>query len=271
MKTICCQSEKMEILFLVVIAIMISCFMFVIFELNKLEHRTTIKQQSTIAAETVDEEQQNELVYKLNTDKIKFRLYDAKWALDYKSYELYKNIIYESLLINEPFYTKFYMFLLTLEKNNFMIIDKNTNVITVNTRDKNNKMHTSKSYQVFSVQDISIVTIKCALDNILKFQKSDVQNIIIAIFVIVLKQSVHYLSREAPIATIENLLDNYQYKKDVEFIISLIEQKDNQVTFVHKALAKAFNICNTFPFNDSELSPSVQIPNHLPIKYLQSI
>lgn len=284
----------MEILFLVVIAILIACFIFVILQLNnepnKLEYKATIKpqsvetkqiasscptpqrkKQSTIVAETVLQKQDEELVYKLNTDKIKFRLYDAKWALDYKSYELYKNIIYESLLINEPFYTKFYMFLLTLEKNNFMIIDKNTNVITVNTRDKNNKMHTSKSYQVFSVQDISIVTIKCALDNILKFQTSDAQNIIIAIFVIVLKQSVHYLSREAPIATIDNLLDNYQYKKDVEFIISLIEQKDNQVTFVHKSLAKAFNICNTFPFNDSELPPSVQIPNHLPIKYLQSI
>lgn len=261
----------MEILFLVVIAIMILCFMFVVFELNKLEHRTTIKQQSTIAAETVDQEQPNELVYNLNTDKIKYYLYNAKEELDFKSYQLYKKIIYENLWISEPFYTKFYNFLLTLEKNNFMIIDKNTNVITMNMRDENNKMHVSKSYQVFSVQDISIVTIKCALDNISQFQTSDAQNIIIAIFVIVLKQSVHYLSHDAQLATIDNLLDNYEYKKNVEHIVSLIEQKDNQLTFVHKALAQAFNICNTFPFNDSELPPSVRIPNHWPIKFLQPI
>lgn len=284
----------MEILFLVVIAILIACFIFVILQLNnepnKLEYKATIKpqsvetkqiasscptpqrkKQSTIVAETVLQKQDEELVYNLNTDKIKYYLYNAKEELDFKSYQLYKKIIYENLWISEPFYTKFYDFLLTLEKNNFMIIDPNTNVITMNMRDENNKMHVSKSYQVFSVQDIAIATIKCALDNISQFQTSDAQNIIIAIFVIVLKQSVHYLSHDAQLATIDNLLDNYEYKKNVEHIVSLVEQKDNQLTFVHKALAQAFNICNTFPFNDSELPEPLQIPLYWPIKFLQPI
>lgn len=270
----------MEILLLIVIAFIAVYVLFIIIRLDNGVHQTSIeperiepiKAQCKIESATVvDEKPKKQIMYQLNTTMVKFCLYNAKRDLNPKLSRLYQTIIADNLWINEPFYSEFYRFLLVLEQNNFMIIDKNSNAITVNMRDKNNKMQVSKAYQVFSVQDIAIETIRYALYKILDFQKSDSQNIVIAIFVIVLKQSVHYLSHETPLATIDSLLNNYQYKKNVEHIILLIEQKDSKMIFVHNALAKAFEVCSTFPFNDSELPEPLQIPTKLPVKYLQEI
>ena len=92
-----------------------------------------------------------------------------------------------------------------------------------------------------------------------------------SIFVIVLKQSVHYLSHEVPINIIDKVLEGYEHTQAIRDIVLLIEKKDSQFYFIQESIYNAFNTVETFPYNDSEVPKTIKIREEQPIKLLQKI
>ena len=114
--------------------------------------------QQKLSNEEIDEESRR--VYKLNTHKVQYSLFNPIYdgLDDFNS--IYELIIHDNLWINEPFHTKFYEFCMIINDNDFMIIDPYSKVITMNIRDKYNKVQTSKSYQVYFTKEIIMHAIR---------------------------------------------------------------------------------------------------------------
>jgi len=213
---------------------------------------------------------EQEPVFQLNTHKVKYKLYNSTNDLRELAF-LYKIVVKKYYWINEPFHSQFYKILLILEKNDFMILDSSSKILTINVRDKNNEVQTSKSFQVFNTRDIFETVITRAIKDIARFNKNDAQNIIIAIFIIVLEKSVHYLSKDEPISIIKELLNEYKYSDNVKYIIDLIKEKDSKLIFVKDAFKYAFRATQTLPYNDSEVPQPLQLSQKTPQKFLQEI
>jgi hypothetical protein len=203
-------------------------------------------------------------------EPIKLSLYDTN-NLDYKMTDLYEKVIHSNLWINEPFHSKFYEFLMLINDNNFMIIDPNSKVITMNVRDKQNKMQTSKYYQVYSTKDIIRHSITYCMSDITRFNKKDAQNLVISIFILVLKQSIHFQSQEVPQNIIDEILEGYEQAQAIKNIIQMIESKNEKVYFIQESIYNAFCVVETLPYNDSEVTKALEIKQKLPQKLLQSI
>ena len=204
------------------------------------------------------------------TDKVKYWLYYPSFNLNELAF-LYKLVVHKNYWLNEPFHSKFYELLMLIDNNDFMIVDPNSKVITINVRDKYNKVQTSKSYQVYNTRDIIKFVIPECIEDIKRCNKKDAQNLLISIFILALEKSVHCLSREVPKDTINKLLKNYEHSKDVSYIFGLIEEKDSQLYFIKEAFYEAFSLIDTLPYNDSEVAKPLQIAQELPIKFLQEI
>ena len=155
--------------------------------------------------------------------------------------------------------------------NDVMIIDPYSKVITMNVRDKYNKVQTSKSYQVYSTKDIIKHMISYCMEDIAKFNKKDAQNLLMSIFILALKQSVHYLSKDVPQNIIDRILKDYKEAPEIENIIQMIKDKNEQLHFMQQSLYNAFSVVDTFPYNDSEVPKALEIRKELPQKLLQSI
>jgi len=243
------------------------------FYANKSEKKIEPKQAQSLEKKQNIEKipKEPEQIYRLQTHKMKYLLYDARSDLKSDLKYLYYEVIVNNFWINEPFHSKFYEILLMFDRNELMVVDKNTKVITMNIRDSNNKMIKSKAYQVFEAKNIVEVTIDEAMSDILRFEKQEAQTIVIAICIIVLEKSLHYLSREMPQWIIADLLKNYEHANDVKCILDLNDKKDHRLFFVQKAFQEAFQICETEPYNDSETSDPFYILKKLPPKYLREI
>lgn len=100
---------------------------------------------------TEEVEPEPEKFYELNTHKVRYALYNPSSEGLHELRAIYKLVVHDNLWINEPFHTKFYEFLMLINDNDFMIIDPYSKVITMNVRDKYNKVQTSKSYQVYTL------------------------------------------------------------------------------------------------------------------------
>lgn len=217
-------------------------------------------------------EANREPVNRMQIDKIKYWLYNPFYDLEsYSLIALYNDFVVKHLWINEPFHSTFYKILMILDKNEFMIIDQNSKVITMNVRDKNNKMTTSKSFQIFATRDIVEATIERAIHDIVRFNRHDAQNIVIAICIITLEQSLHYQSKEISMNTIKNLFQDYAHTEDIQYIIALLKEKDKKLKFVHNAFQIAFETIQTEAYNDSEVPKPLQLPIKLPQKFLKEI
>ena len=177
----------------------------------------------------------------------------------------------KNLWINEPFHSKFYEILMVLDKNEFMIADPHSRVITMNVRGKDNQLSTSKSFQVFATRDIVVATFSNAMSDIVRFDKHDAQNIAIAMCVIALEQSLHYQSNEVSLDTIKTILNDYEFTEDVYNISNLVKEADEQLQFVANAFKMAFQTSSTYAYNDSEVPKALQLPTKLPQKVLKEV
>ena len=227
---------------------------------KKLQIELEIKKKQELFEKSILGQKEAIKYYLFNTDLLRYNLV-----------YLYKDIICDLLWINEPFHTKFYEFLMLINDNNFMIIDKNSEVMTMNIRDKYNKMQTSKSYQVFSTKDVLIFVINQTINHLARLNKYDAQNILLAIFVFALEQSVHYISRDIAINTINELLKSYPYNDNIIDISKSIKDENSNLKFVSSAFNLAFSKLNTLPYNDSEIKKPLEFPPKLPQKFLQKI
>ena len=228
--------------------------------------------QEAINEEITEEvEPEPEKFYELNTHKVRYALYNPSFEGLHEFRAIYKLVVHDNLWINEPFHSKFYEFLMLINDNQFMIIDPYSKVITMNVRDKYNKVQTSKSYQVYSTKDIIKHMISYCIDDITRFSKKDAQNLVISIFIVALKQSVHYLSKEVPQNIIDKMLEGYEKASAIKHIIQMLEAKNEKVYFIQEAFYDAFSVVETFPYNDSEVPKALEIRKELPQKLLQTI
>lgn len=206
--------------------------------------------------------------YQLNTHKVRLILFDARKDLK-KFIHLYQLIVVKNYWVNEPFYSKFYELLLVFEKNDFMIIDSNVKVITMNLRTKNNEVETSRAFEVYSSADIVDFTIRTSMENILQFKQEDAQNIVIAICIFILEKSVHYLSQEVSKTLVIELFYDYKKVQKIRKIAELINEKNSALLFVSDAFEQALSTVETYPYNDSEVPQQLQLAQELPQKFLQ--
>lgn len=220
---------------------------------------------------TEEVEPEPEKFYELNTHKVRYTLYNPSFEGLHEFRAIYKLVVHDNLWINEPFHSKFYEFLMLINDNQFMIVDPYSKVITMNVRDKYNKVQTSKSYQVYSTKDIIKHMISYCIDDITRFSKKDAQNLVISIFIVALKQSVHYLSKEVPQNIIDKMLEGYEKASAIKHIIQMLEAKNEKVYFIQEAFYDAFSVVETFPYNDSEVPKALEIRKELPQKLLQTI
>lgn len=234
-------------------------------EANSFNEAKEIHSEENISNDFIEKEP--EKIYQLQTHKVKYLIYDYSKNLTYEFTDLYVNIILNNLWINEPFHSIFYKLLILFDKDEFIIKDKNSKVLTLNTRDKySNTMIVSKSYQVFSSKKILKITLLKALNEIIKFRKDDAQNIILAICIITLQKSLHFSNGKISNDFVDKLLTT-----NIKDIISMIEKKHHQLLFVEDSFLFAFLNTRTEPYNDSEELSFVKIPTNLPKKVLTQI
>ena len=216
-------------------------------------------------------EEESNRVYKLNTHNVQYSLFNPIYDGLHDFISIYELVIHDNLWINEPFHSKFYEFCMIINDNDFMIIDPSSKVITMNIRDKYNKVQTSKSYQVFSTKDIIKYVIRYTIADIKSYEKIEAQNLVISIFILVLKQSVHYLSYDVPQNIIDKVLEGYEHTQAIRDIVLLIEERDSQFYFIQESIYNAFNRVETLAYNDSEVPKSIKIREKQPTKLLQKI
>jgi len=228
--------------------------------------------QEAINEEITEEvEPEPEKFYELNTHKVKYSLYNPSFEGIHEFETIYKLVVHNNLWINEPFHSKFYEFLMLINDNQFMIIDPYSKIITMNVRDKYNKVQISKSYQVYSTKDIIKHMISYCMEDITRFNKNDAQNLLISIFIVALKQSVHYLSKEVAQNIIDKMLKGYEEATAIRNIVQMVEAKKEKVYFIQESMYNAFSVVETLPYNDSEVSKVLEIRKELPQKLLQSV
>ncbi len=206
-------------------------------------------------------------IYQLQTHKVKYLIYDYSKNLTYQFRDLYIDIVLNNLWMNEPFHSTFYKLLILFDKDELMIRNKNSKILTLNIRDKySNNMIASNSYQVFSSKKILNMTLLKSINEIIKFNKNDAQNIILAICIITLQKSLHFSNGK-----ISNDFINELLTTNVKNIITMIKDKHPQLLFIEDSFLFAFLNTRTEPYNDSEELSFVKIPVNLPKKVLTQI
>jgi hypothetical protein len=239
-------------------------------QISESQHLEPLQEQKTKDSKV--EESKLEPVYQLQTHKVKYWLYTPYY--DLKSYSLrylYHDIVVKNLWVNEPFHSKFYEILMILDKNEFMMIDPHSRVITMNVRGKDNKVTTSKSFQVFATQDIVESTLKVAMLDIVRFNQHDAKHIVLAICLIALEQSRHYQAKEVSTNLIASLLMDYEDAEHIHDVIILLKGQNEQLEFLNKAFQIAFETTQTEAYNDSEVSKPLQLSKKLPQKVLKEV
>lgn len=212
-------------------------------------------------------EKEPEKIYELQTHKVKYQIYDYSKNLTYEFRDLYIDIVLNNLWINEPFHSTFYKLLILFDKDELIIKDKNSKILTLNVRDQySNNMIVSKSYQVFSSKRIVKMTLLKAINEIIKFKKDDAQNIILAICIITLQKSIHFTNGK-----ISNDFINELLTTEMKNIITMIQDKHHQLLFIEDSFLFAFLNTTTEPYNDSEELNFIKIPINLPKKVLTQI
>ena len=103
---------------------------------NNLENKDNLSVElredvKTEITEDIEIEISKSQLYALQTHKVKYLLFDTKIELKYLS-DLYQIIIINNYWISQPFHDKFYEFLKIIDANNFMIIDPNSKIISMN-------------------------------------------------------------------------------------------------------------------------------------------
>ena len=238
--------------------------------LEEKEHQHYLQNlQKKLIMKEIEEESNR--VYKLNTHNVQYSLFNPIYDGLHDFISIYELVIHDNLWINEPFHSKFYEFCMIINDNDFMIIDPSSKVITMNIRDKYNKVQTSKSYQVYSSKEIIKNVIRYSITDIKSYEKIEAQNLLISIFIIVLKQSVHYLSYDVPQNIIDKVLEGYKHTQAIRDIVLLIQKRDSQLYFIQESIYNAFNRVETLAYNDSEVPKSIKIREKQPTKLLQKI
>lgn len=265
----------MNNVFILILFSMIILLIYVYFKINK---RLIAKEKEQIDLLMSIQNQKDsdiviekEIEYQLQTHKIKFSFFDTKYYLESSLGLLYQKIVIKNIWINEPFHSKFYEILILINRNKFLIKDRNSNVITMHVRGKDNKVTVSNAFNIFTTLDIVVETFNLCIRNILEFEKEEAQNIVLVICILALEKSQYYNNKECPKNTIFYLLSNYEYLDDIEFILAQIKIKNERFEFIETAFNDSFDRTFTRIYNDTEISKPLFLIEELPEKILLHI
>lgn len=210
------------------------------------------------------------VLYQLNTDLIRYRLYSTK-HLQKDTQILYSNIILKNLWINEPFHSTFYKFLLMLNKDTYFVRDPFSKVITSNLRNDANQMVKVESYLVLSVLELIAYCISNCLGSIKKFRRSDAQNLTLALMIFVLQKSENMI--ESYLFTMKKyLFEDYPDANKCEYILSLLDHHDERLKFIPAVYDLAIRNVDRHPYVAGTTQPELSTNTlFLPNKVLQTL
>lgn len=207
-------------------------------------------------------EQKKEILLRLNTDSVKFSFY---YPITFKSIaakNLYKRIIVDQLMIDEPFHSDFVKILRLIDQSESWIKSKNTKELKLKIRKNNGKFERGTSFKVYSLRDLSF-QFSSEIFEYLKRNKSTkiyIQNTLLAVllFNIYNVKEIKYLcnkdltDEELTLCLSSIILENYTYKNEILEILNLIQQNHSSVKFILKIYDEAVRWQQEFPYIEKE-------------------
>lgn len=254
----------MEILsFLIILGLIWLAWLF--FPFHSMSHKGQIKDD----IQHIDKEEHcaAPVLYQLNTDLIRYKLYSVK-HLSKEAQILYTKVIIENLWVNEPFHSTFFKLLLILNENQFFIKDPFSNVIKCNLRDEYNQMVIVESYTVLSTLEIVEYCIHKNFHSIFRLKKQNPKNVILAWVLWIMKKSQN-MNEDDLCHLKKNVLEDYV---PIDHLVSLIEMYDNHFDFIRLTFDFAINFSDRHPYvaDSTQSKPFIAIAK-LPMKTLQAL
>lgn len=148
-----------------------------------------------------------------------------------------------------------------------MIVDPHSRVITMNVRNKDNKVTTSKSFQVFATRDILEATLKCYRRNCTISSAWCAANCHYDLCLDC--KSLHYQSDEVSIETIQNVLRDYVRIEDVYYVRALLDNEDEKLHFVNKAFQMALCTHRLMPIMIVKFGNPLTVTNKITSKSIK--
>lgn len=259
----------MDILSLLLIVSISAWIIWIIFPVSvqQKEYKTEDEKQKV-----EEEEPQNTppVLYQLNTDLIRYRLYSTK-HLQKDTQILYSNIILKNLWINEPFHSTFYKFLLMLNQDAYFVRDPFSKVITSNLRNDANQMVKVESYLVLSVLELITYCISNCHGSIKQFRRTDAQNLTLALMIFVLQMSENMIESYL-FEMKKHLFEDYPEVDKSEYILSLLDHHDERLKFIPVVYDLAIKNVDRHPYVAGTTQPKLSINTlFLPKKVLQTL
>lgn len=233
-------------------------------------HNMSHKEQLEDDIQHSEKEEQHRVppvLYQLNTDMIRYKLYSVN-HLSKEAQILYTKVIIENLWVNEPFHSTFFKLLLLLNENRFFIQDPFSNVIKCNLRDEYNQMIVVESYTVLSTLEMVEYCIHENFRSIFRHKKQNPKNVILAWILWIMKKSLNMYEDDL-LYLKKNVLEDYA---QVDHIVSLIEMYDSRFDFIRLTYNFAINFVDRHPYvaDGTPSKPSTTVIK-LPIKTLQTL
>jgi len=199
-----------------------------------------------------------EIIFKFNTDVVRFSLYSPHIFTNYRAIKLYKKVVINRLFIDEPFHTAFMQLLQIYDHTQSWLKSNKTKEIKLKIRNKNANFEEGISFKVHAVSEIAFDFLGNILEyfNENRYSKEDQKNILLVALVWKLD-----CVKELKHLCIENLDDielrEYLAKKilkyhginhDVFQILRMLEKKHENVQFIFRMYDKALEWQQEYPY-----------------------
>jgi len=252
--------------------IFIGIILFYLFYNNKVLEET-VKEKSKFETQEVKEEVKEVRLY-LNTDHMKYYLYrpDDFYSPDAK--KLYKNIIVDQLLVEEPFHSKFVQIVQLIDKSDAWVKSIKSKELKLKIRKSNSKFEQGTSFKVYALSSLSFAFVNSIFEYFRanRSTKKHVQNSLLASLLFNINNikeikcwCENNLNENALTLCLANtILKNYIYKKEVINIIKLMQRSDQSVQFMTRNYTLTIQWQKEYPYVEKEN----QEVNRLEISYL---
>ncbi len=225
----------------------------------------------TVNVKSIAAKPEKHIIYPLNTYPIRYNIYDSNLINKRILKKLYECIIIDSYNFEEPFYSAFFVTLLTLDKNNIFMVAPDSKFIYSNLRDESNNIIRARSYMVLELSEIiSMVLIAFGKYMHNNTKKLD-QQTILAFCVYALQKADSHEAGDV-LQMIENTIGRDGYK-NIENITSALQNKEPNVKMIADIFDQAVKGANRRPITDEGILHKCHTINNIEIlqKQLQFI
>jgi len=197
------------------------------------------------------EKKEKERLYKMHLSKK--REYD-KFKF-YKLDTLNSDLIYlfESIknkfFLDELNYFRIAQLLIYLNNDEFIIKDKNSEILNINFTEESGLIKTSKTFEIFITAEISKIVITNILNNLNKNNAIDSLNTIVATFLVIFKKSINCTTNSIDEEFINDFILKYDHDNKLKKLINDIENKKNDLDYINDAINESFLLTQTCVYN----------------------